>query len=175
MSHPEQVAFIQRVKNRFPKAFDGASVLEVGSYNVNGTVRDFFPNTKRYIGLDLAEGKDVDVVCAGKDYSSNELFDVVISTECFEHDPDWYYTFINMKDLCKVGGMVIFTCASYNRQEHGTLRTSPQDSLVASNYYKNLMMDDFIDRCGADEIKKEFNQHAFETEANDLYFWGIKS
>jgi hypothetical protein len=65
MAHSQQRDFFQGVKNKKPEAFTGVEVLEVGSLNINGTVRDFFDST-RYIGADVAEGRDVDVVCNGE-------------------------------------------------------------------------------------------------------------
>jgi len=57
-------------------------VLEVGSLNINGTVRDFF-DAEEYIGIDIGEGPGVDVVSGGHKYKSKKKFDCVISCECF--------------------------------------------------------------------------------------------
>ena len=63
-----------------------AKVLEVGSCNVNGSVRPFFHGNS-YTGLDSRPGKGVDdigLACA-LPYSVSS-FDVVICTEMLEHD-----------------------------------------------------------------------------------------
>ena len=65
----------------------GKRVLEVGSLDINGSVRPLFENCN-YTGIDLGEGRGVDVVAHVTDYhrlDDNE-FDVVISTETLEHD-----------------------------------------------------------------------------------------
>ena len=36
-------------------------VLDIGSLNVNGSVRHLFTDAEKYIGIDFREGKDVDV------------------------------------------------------------------------------------------------------------------
>lgn len=171
MAHAQQQAFIAGVKNMFPASFVGTKVLEVGSYNVNGSVRQFFESPTLYIGLDLAPGRDVDVVCHGADYHSHTLFDVVISTECFEHDIRWEETFDNMVNLCKPGGLVVFTCAAHHRQEHGTLRTSPADSAIATTYYKNLNVINFE---RAFMLRELFGWYGWEARDHDLFFFGVK-
>lgn len=177
MAHTEQRDFIQRVKAAFPQAFTNVDVLEVGSLNINGTVRDFFRNTdkaKVYLGIDLIEGKDVDLVCPGHKLSeANETYDTVISTECFEHDKHWLLTFLNMHRMCKTGGLVIFTCASDGRHEHGTTRTSPQDSPATNDYYMNLNQQHFMDAFKMDAMFENYN-FEYNPVTCDLYFWGIK-
>ena len=42
MAHKEQKDFIDRVKSKYPSYFTNTCILEIGSWNVNGTVRDFF-------------------------------------------------------------------------------------------------------------------------------------
>ena len=42
MAHPEQKAFFSQLKLLYPQYFERAKVGEVGSLNINGTVRSFF-------------------------------------------------------------------------------------------------------------------------------------
>ena len=42
MAHKEQMQFVQAVRKMFPHLFAGKRVLEIGSLNINGTVRGFF-------------------------------------------------------------------------------------------------------------------------------------
>lgn len=171
MAHAEQRDFILRTKERFTFHFLGGKILEVGSYNVNGSVREFFEAPDMYVGLDLAPGKDVDVVCHGADFKTIYRFNVVISTECFEHDRRWPETFANMMKLCTSGGLVVFTCAANQRHEHGTPRTTPQDSALATDYYRNLNAVDF-ERIF--DLKQEFSWYMWEARDHDLYFAGVK-
>lgn len=172
MAHNEQRQFIQKTKDHFPEFFNDVSVVEIGSLNINGTVRDFFTNPKSYVGVDIIEGPGVDVVIPGKDFEA-EGIDTVISTECFEHDKDWVKTFDNMVKMARPGGFVVFTCASTGRHEHGTTRTSPADSPATTDYYENRTIEDFQRAFG---IKHLFQKHLFEYNpiTCDLYFWGVK-
>lgn len=176
MSHPEQIEFVDKVKNKHSNYFKNKSVLEIGSLNINGSVRDLFEDCF-YIGLDIASGKDVDVVSLGHEFNpENESFDVVISTECFEHDPYWEKTFLNMIRLCKSKGLIIFTCATTGRQEHGTTNSLPDSSPLTIqlgwNYYKNLTKEDFIKF----NLNNIFSKYYFSVneQHHDLYFYGFK-
>lgn len=174
--HWQAMQFLTIARTFVPDYFYNRSVLEVGSYTVNDSIRDVF-QTDRYIGVDLCEGPGVDIVAPGEKFSSDEKFDVVVSCECFEHNPKFYETFENMFELLKSGGLLIFTCATEGRPEHGTSRTDPSMSpgtfAVGIDYYRNLTSDDFSDF----EIPKKFASAVFYTNkvSSDLYFIGIKN
>ena len=40
----------------------GSLILDIGSMNINGSLRDFRPPGSSYVGVDLAAGNGVDVV-----------------------------------------------------------------------------------------------------------------
>lgn len=149
MAHGAQLEFVSTVKANIPTLFADKTVLEIGSLDINGSIRGFFQNCK-YTGLDVAAGKNVDVVCQGQKYDApSDSFDVVVSCEVMEHNPYWSETMQNMVRLCKPGGVVILSCATYGRIEHGTARTDPESSPLTVelgwNYYKNLGEQDFLD------------------------------
>lgn len=174
MSHQSQLDFVSRVKNKFPENFKDKKVLEVGSLNINGTVRIFFEGCD-YLGVDVGPGKDVDLVCVGHELDMPEnTFDTSISCECFEHDKFWVRTFNKMYQLTKPGGLVLFSCATTGRPEHGTTRTSPADAPFTNDYYRNLTAEDFE---GAFDLKDMFSVYEFQTcpWPADLYFWGVKN
>lgn len=171
MAHPEQRTFLNGLKQAHPEWFDGVTVLEIGSLNINGTVRDFFTPTQ-YVGVDVGEGLGVDVVARGEnlEYPDNS-FDVAISAECFEHNPAWPETFANM--IRMASKIVIFTCASTGRAEHGTHGAHPDSSPLTLEweYYRNLTEEDFRNWF---DIEQLFEKHEFtyNPESCDLYFWG---
>ena len=123
MAHRSQRDFVEVISTHIAKDFEGRKTLEVGSYDVNGSVCDLFIGGE-YIGVDLAVGPGVDVICEGNKLSYQaEAFDISMSCECFEHNPEWLATLRNMIRMTKGGGIVFFTCASKGRTEHGTART----------------------------------------------------
>jgi SAM-dependent methyltransferase len=175
MAHLQQAQFVDNLRLKLPGYFKNTKVLEIGSLNINGSVRSFFEGCD-YIGIDLEEGPGVDIVCAGQDFQAPpQSFDVVCSLECFEHNPFWLETFINMARLCRPGGLIFFTCATTGRPEHGTARTTPQDSPFTVNagwdYYRNLTERDFRQQIYFDAL---FQYSYFSVGAStcDLYFYG---
>ena len=177
MAHFEQRAFVVDLKSKYQNYFIGKKVLDIGSLNINGTMRDFFEDCD-YTGLDIDEGPGVDVVCQGQEYDApDNYFDVACSAECFEHNPYWLETFQNMIRMCRKGGLVFFTCATEGRAEHGTERSSPDSSPFTVNlgwsYYRNLTEKDFTDAMNFDDY---FSSYGFKVnpQSFDLYFWGVK-
>lgn len=177
MAHPQQREFISLVKNKFPQHFTKKFVVELGSLNINGTVREFFPKCV-YAGVDISSGPCVDYICLGHEFDMpDNSFDVAVSCECFEHDPHWKLTFANMIRLCKPGGLVLFTCATTGRKPHGLPDAEPQSSPLTVeagwNYYCNLTEQDFRQNFDFDAVFEtyEFSQN---TQSFDLYFYGFK-
>jgi SAM-dependent methyltransferase len=177
MAHQEQLKFVQTTTQSLTKDFSHLKILEIGSFDVNGSIRKFF-NKSNYVGVDLSVGPGVDVVCEGNklDHADN-TYDVTLSCECFEHNPYWAETFNNMCRMTKLGGVVIFTCATTGRPEHGTTRTSPSVSpgsqSVGWDYYHNLTEKDFRNAIQFEEL---FDSYFFLTndQSFDLYFFGVR-
>lgn len=177
MAHYQQLQFVRELSVGLPDYFTNSKVLEIGSWDVNGSIRNFFKDCD-YLGVDIAEGPGVDLVSKGEDISLPDVyFDVVVSCECFEHNVEWVRTFKNMIRMLKPGGLCIVTCATLGRSEHGTKRTNADASLTALNnfpdYYKNLAPKDF--RRNVD-LNNGFESYRFFLNAysKDLYFMGIK-
>lgn len=177
MSHPEQLAFFRAFSRRNPSLVEGATVLEVGAYDVNGSVREVFAKADTFVGVDLTPGPGVDLVAFGHevDHASGS-YDITVSGECFEHDPHWRSTLQNMARMTRPGGVVIFTCASHGRPEHGTRRSdisdSPGTQAEGLDYYRNLVATDFADL----PLDEWFGDHKFWTMPTtfDLYFIGVR-
>lgn len=177
MAHPEQASFMRYVRDKFPEKFDHVRVLDIGSLDINGNNRYLFTNYS-YIGVDIGPGPNVDVIQRGHEYKDDDKFDIVISSECFEHDEFWDLTIQNAIDLTKSGGIFLFSCATTGRPEHGTRRTTPQDSpftsQIENDYYMNITERDVRNKIKIEDYFDEFEFIARETWPQDLYFWGIK-
>jgi hypothetical protein len=170
MSHQAQMDFVAGLKERFPEYFRKGRVLEVGSLDINGSVRKFFEDCD-YTGVDLGEGKGVDLVARGEelDYFDGN-FTVCLSCECFEHNPEWAATLRNMIRMSS--NLVFFSCATTGRKEHGTSRTTPHDAPFCGDYYMNLTEEDVRRECDLSAFK--VYEFIVDYKVNDLYFWGIK-
>ena len=178
--HGEARDFTLFVRQLLPSFFINQRVLDVGSGDINGNNRFLFENCK-YEGNDVIQANNVTIVSKTKDLPfMKESFDTIISTECFEHDPEYKESFLKIYDLLKPGGLFCFTCASTGRPEHGTRRTSPQDSYGTIgqvndmvDYYKNLTETDLNEVL---DIKNTFSvwDTYYHHLSKDLYFVGIK-
>jgi SAM-dependent methyltransferase len=176
VSHPEQAAFFAAVADANTGLVQGGRVLEIGSYDVNGTIRSLFAGSAEYVGVDLTEGPGVDVVSFGHEYTSDTPFDATISGECFEHDPHWADSLATMIRLTRPGGLVAFSCASRGRPEHGTTRSmvdySPGTQSIGYDYYRNLDADDI--ESGLDLSASFESYRLWYLPTNfDLYFAGV--
>ena len=83
--------------------------------------------------------------------------------------------------MLKPNGLFCFTCASSGRREHGTRRTTPQDSYGTigglsdmSDYYKNLTKIDLDIVLKLNESFSAWDTY-YNSESCDLYFVGIKN
>ena len=181
MAHKQQQDFCRKISSEFPKYFTGKRVLDIGSLDINGNNR-FFLTDCNYIGLDVGEGPNVDVVQVAHLYDApDESFDLIISTEVFEHDMFYEKSLANIIRMLKPGGAFIFTCASTGRPEHGTRKSDGSSAapLLAniseewSDYYKNLTESDVRSVPG---FNQAFPDGIFEYNSNpgDLYFFGVK-
>lgn len=179
MAHKEQVQYCKKIRDKFPLFFENKKVLDVGSLDINGNNRYLFNNCS-YTGIDIGPGRNVDIVSKAHEYKAQESeYDIIISTECFEHDMFYDKSIMNCIRMLKSGGIFLFTCATTGRPEHGTRRTSPQDAPLLmtdnnwSDYYKNLTEED-IEK--VIDLEKTFSDYEFEVNSIscDLYFYGIK-
>jgi len=87
----------------------GFRVLDVGSQDVNGSLRSAFEEREmKYVGMDMCEGRNVDVIVKPFEAFPFEAgsFDLVISTSCFEHDPMPWMTIREMARVIKLGGFI---------------------------------------------------------------------
>jgi len=90
------------------------SILEVGSLDVNGTLKDFQPEGAEWIGVDLEAGKGVDVVIEKSAPLPFEdcSFDLIVATSIFEHDPMFWMTFNEMLRVTRDGGFIFISAPS---------------------------------------------------------------
>jgi len=84
-------------------------VLEVGSYDVNGSVRPLFPEP--YTGMDMREGPGVDLVAnvLERETFAPESFATIITTETLEHVSEPAVAVENMASWLAPGGQLIVT------------------------------------------------------------------
>jgi len=100
--------FVDHYTSKIPKS--KVKVLDVGSYDVNGSYKPLFVEKQYlYTGLDMEEGPNVDIVLNNPyDWSAIETdsFDVVISGQAFEHIEFFWITMSEMTRVLKKDGLL---------------------------------------------------------------------
>lgn len=169
MAHTAQRIFFDEVRQQMPKYFTKVKVIDFGSKDYNGSLKEFFTDSD-YIGVDISEGKNVDYVSKCHEFTTNEKFDVVVSGEMLEHDEYWRLSLKKMYDLLLPNGLLVISCAGKDRPEHGTRRTDGHLYGTTQDYYMNLEPEHFR------EVLKEdmFEDSNCFGYNQDTYFYGIK-
>ena len=179
MAHPAQRKFFEMIKDNFPEHFKNVSVIDFGSLDVNGTLKDLFENSK-YIGVDIHPGKNVDIVSQAHGLNRAThgiaLVDTVVSGEMLEHDEYWYLSLMNMYTLLRPGGLIAISAAGPTRPEHGTRNSGNNEQNLwgtSPDYYKNItkeMIKDFASKVNFKEWSSMYSPNQ-----DDIYFYGIKN
>lgn len=106
----------------------GKRVLEIGSMDVNGSVRPLF-ETDDYLGIDMRPGSGVDLVIDAHDLNTAYMdpFDAVVCCEMLEHDDQPWLTLQNALAKTKDGGMLILTARGFDERGAFPLHGHPSD------------------------------------------------
>lgn len=178
--HPQARDFTLFVKRILSDFFVNKRVLDVGSGDINGNNRFLFENCE-YEGNDVIQAPNVTIVSKTKDLPFDDnTFDTIVSTECFEHDPEFEQSIIKIYKMLKPGGLFFFSCASTGRGEHGTRRTTPENCYGTIgnledmvDHYKNITDIELNEVLNLNTSFSVWDTY-FCSEMFDLYFVGIK-
>lgn len=116
--HAQAFDWVARQVTSLPAA---PTVLEIGSLDINGSVRPLFPAAPHYHGLDLVAGAGVDEVADAATWSPPRTYDVVVSAEVLEHAPTWREILSMMWSATAPGGVLLMTCATDPRAPHSAV------------------------------------------------------
>lgn len=158
--HPEARAWVEACLTRIPAP---RSVIEIGSRNINGGVRDLFGDAD-YLGVDLMEGPGVDLVA---DAAQVDLpaADLVVTTEALEHYPDPKAVIDAVYRALVPGGALIATMAGPGRHPHSGLDGG---GLHRDEHYRN------IEPAELTEWLAGWAEHAIDIAGADLRCWATK-
>jgi SAM-dependent methyltransferase len=164
--HADAYAYVARSLGRHPVA-RGASVVEIGARNINGTVRSLFAPYAgvRYLGTDIAAGPGVDVVEAGECLRLEAPVDLVVCCEVLEHTAAAPAIVHNAARLLKPGGRVLLTMAGPGRAPHSAVDGGPVRPL---EFYRNVStheIREWLEAAGFEAIEVEYNRAAGDTYA----------
>ena len=90
------------------------TVVEIGSQDVNGSLRQVCPDDFSYTGVDFEDAKGVDIVLEDpyKLPFEDESVDIVLSSSCFEHSEMFWLSFIEILRILKPSGLFYLNAPS---------------------------------------------------------------
>lgn len=131
-------------------------IVEIGSKNVNGSLREAAPIGAEYIGLDFDKGEGVDIVIDNpyKIPLADEMADVVLSSSCFEHSEFFWVVYLEAIRILKPGGLLYLNVPSngfFHRWPVDCWRFYPDSgaALARWGYFNNkdtVLLESFIGR-----------------------------
>jgi predicted SAM-dependent methyltransferase len=118
---------------------DAGIVVDIGSQNVNGTLKTIVPKKFNYIGVDYQRGPNVDLVLENpyKLPFENQSIDIVISSSCLEHSEFFWITFVEMVRITKPDGLIYINVPSegdYHAHPVDCWRFRQDAAYALSNY-----------------------------------------
>jgi hypothetical protein len=114
---------------------DGCRVLEIGSLDINGSIRPLFAEAAHYHGLDVVPGPGVDEVADAATWTTTVRYDVVACAEVLEHAPAWAAILEVMWAATASGGTLLMSCATDPRPPHSAV---DGQAVRAGEHYANV-------------------------------------
>jgi SAM-dependent methyltransferase len=137
--HETAMEIGRRFFETYLKNGKGLKIVEIGSQDVNGSLRSVAPPDNEYIGIDFAPGKGVDVVI-NDPYAlplPDNCADVVVSSSCFEHSEFFWLVFNEIQRILKPSGLFYFNSPSdgfFHRYPVDCWRFYPDSGMALQNW-----------------------------------------
>ncbi|WP_411879841.1 methyltransferase domain-containing protein [Polaromonas sp. YR568] len=140
--------------NTYLRYSTNLTIVDIGSQDVNGSLRSVAPPDNKYVGVDFENAKGVDVVITDP-YSlpfENESVDVVVSSSCFEHSEFFWLLFNEALRILKPTGLLFINVPSngaFHRYPVDCWRFYPDSGVALQNWgkrsgYSCALLESFI-------------------------------
>jgi|TARA_B100001540_G_scaffold233642_1_gene207858 SAM-dependent methyltransferase len=139
--HPFAKKSFEFFKKNYIKNFSNPRIVDLGSMNVNGTIKDQIDFNSDYTGVDLSEGENVDVVLKDpyKLPFENNSIDIVVSISTFEHMEFFWDAFLEILRILKPNGLFLLNVPSngpFHRHDTDNWRFYPDAGSTLTNWGK---------------------------------------
>jgi SAM-dependent methyltransferase len=175
--HPDALNYVNEWLHTWKIPFGTVAVLEIGSRDVNGSVRQLLAPDPDiiYVGIDTLPGKGVDLIADGATYDTQARFDLILCCEVLEHAANFVDIIKNAYRLLTPNGYFVFTCAGPTRNVHSAIDAG---ELRPGEYYFNLRICDLgnaLVLAGFREWDMKYNPYdkyfPLGREFQDIYGW----
>jgi SAM-dependent methyltransferase len=171
-------SFFDAYATGFVSESSKVNVIEIGSQDIDGSLRQVCPAHFDYVGLDFQEAKGVDILLKDP-YSlplESESIDIVVSSSCFEHSEMFWLVFLEILRVLKPSGLFYLnapSAGSFHRYPADCWRFYPDSgkALIAwarRNGINAAMLESFTQKGGEWQdfvsvfIKNEAMAHRFK-------------
>jgi len=103
--HKSSYNSMKKFRNKYIDPDSYVSIIDIGSYDVNGTYRNLFVENQKwtYVGMDICPGPNVDIV--GFE-NIKDKYDVLISGQVMEHVKRPWEWLPSLKKYIKQNGLI---------------------------------------------------------------------
>jgi SAM-dependent methyltransferase len=167
-------------KKTYLSKFNNPKIVDVGSLDINGSIRDQVNFKSEYIGVDLTEGKNVDKVLENPyklPFDDNSI-DIIVSISVFEHVEFFWETFLEMLRVLKPNGLLFINAPAnghYHRHDSDNWRFYPDAGESLSKWgkqkgYNCVLLESFIHDYTGRERNNDFVAVFLKDKKNqDIY------
>jgi SAM-dependent methyltransferase len=129
----------ERFFKTYAAHLEGATVLDIGAQNINGSLKDVCPQSMKYVGVDSAQGTGVDVVLENtyKLPFDDDSVEIVVSSSCFEHCQMFWVLYLEIMRVLKPSGLFYLNAPSngaYHRYPVDCWRFYPDCGMALVNW-----------------------------------------
>ena len=156
MHHTAMVNAERFFKTYMSQKIPGAKVVEIGSQNVNGSIREVCPDNVEYIGVDFVEGNGVDIVLDDpyKLPFEDGQIDFCLSSSVFEHSEMFWVLYLEVLRILKPEGLFYLNAPSnggFHRHPVDCWRFYPDSGRALVNWairsgYNTALLESFVSR-----------------------------
>lgn len=137
--HPSAIQNAESFFQAYAPHVPEGRVVEIGSQDVNGSIRTVCPPRFDYVGVDFCEAKGVDIVITDP-YQlpfDDESVDIFVSSSCFEHSEFFWLVFMEVMRCLKPRGLFYLNAPStgqFHRYPVDCWRFYPDSGMALVNW-----------------------------------------
>ncbi len=188
--HPTALMNCKKFFDTYESAFSKVpkmKVVEIGSQDINGNLKQVTPTHFEHIGVDYQEARGVDIVLEDPYVLpfKNESVDIVLTSSCFEHSEMFWLVYLEVMRILKPYGIFYLNTPSsggFHRFPVDCWRFYPDSAkaLIAwgkRNKYNSAVLESFTQMGGGwqdyvaiflkdEKYAKEFGQRILDTKTD---------